>query len=138
MIVRRGVVLLSLIFWLCVGVRAVAEVAPLAIPAPPALAAKSYLLVDYNTGKIIAEKNPDMRLEPASLTKMMTAYIVSFQIRHGGLKPDDLVPISSKAHKTIGSRTFVEPGSQVTVRDLMYGLVVQSCLLYTSPSPRDS
>ncbi len=102
------------------------QVAPLPIPAPPGLAAKSYLVIDYHTGKIIAEKNPDEKLEPASLTKMMTAYIVSFQLTHSDLSPDDLVPISSNAHKTIGSRTFLEPGSQVTVRDLMYGLVVQS------------
>ncbi|OED43658.1 hypothetical protein AB833_03335 [Chromatiales bacterium (ex Bugula neritina AB1)] len=124
---RRCVVLFSITLLLFLSnAREASEIAPLAIPAPPGLAAKSYLLVDYNTGKIIAEKEPDLRLEPASLTKMMTAYIVSFQIRHGGLKPDDLVLISSNAHKTIGSRTFVEPGSRVTVRDLMYGLVVQS------------
>lgn len=102
------------------------NVAPLAIPAPPGLAAKSYLLMDYNTGVVIAEKNADLRLEPASLTKMMTAYIVSFQLTHSDLSPDDLVTVSAKAHKTIGSRTFLEPASQVTVRDLMYGLVVQS------------
>ncbi len=126
MIGRRSAVLFGVFLLLFTGRVAFADVAPLAIPAPPGLAAKSYLLVDYNTGKIIAEKNPDLPLEPASLTKMMTAYIVSFQIRHGGLKPDDLVPISSNAHSAIGSRTFLEPGSQVTVRDLMYGLVVQS------------
>lgn len=102
------------------------NVAPLPIPAPPGLAAKSYLLVDYHTGRVIAESNADMRLEPASLTKMMTAYIVSFQLTHSDLSPDDLVPVSHNAHKTIGSRSFLEPGSQVTVRDLMYGLVVQS------------
>ena len=102
------------------------QVAPLPVPAAPGLAAKSYLVIDYHTGKIIAEKNADLRLEPASLTKMMTAYIVSFQLTHSDLSPEDLVVISSKAHKTIGSRTFLEPGSQVTVRDLMYGLVVQS------------
>ncbi len=102
------------------------QVAPLPIPAPPGLAAKSYLLVDFHTGKVIAEKNADLRLEPASLTKMMTAYIVSFQLTHSDLRPEDLVPVSARAHKAIGSRTFLEPGSQVTVRDLMYGLVVQS------------
>lgn len=99
---------------------------PLPVPAPPGLAAKSYLVVDYHTGRVIAEKNSDLRLEPASLTKMMTAYIVSYQLKQGVIGADDLVPVSDKAHKAIGSRTFLEPGSQVTIRDLMYGLVVQS------------
>jgi len=103
-----------------------AQNAPLAVPAPPGLAAKSYLLVDYHTGAVIAEKDADERLEPASLTKMMTAYIVSHQIKYAGLSPDERVPISEKAYRSIGSRTFLEIGSQVTIRDLMYGLVVQS------------
>ncbi len=121
---RAAVLLLVSTLFLFSSVMAQNE--PLPVPAPPGLAAKSYLLVDFHTGKVIAEKDADLRLEPASLTKMMTAYIVSFQIRHGGLKPDDLVPISHNAYKAIGSRTFLEAGSQVTVRDLMYGLVVQS------------
>lgn len=125
--IRTFLYLLSVLsLLLSTSIKADQVVAPLPIPAPPGLAAKSYLLVDYHTGKVIAEKNADLRLEPASLTKMMTAYIVSFQLTHSDLSPEDLVPISAKAHKTIGSRTFLEPGSQVTVRDLMYGLVVQS------------
>lgn len=124
--IRTFLLLLSVLSLLLSNSIMAEQVAPLPIPAPPGLAAKSYLLVDYHTGKVIAEKNADLRLEPASLTKMMTAYIVSFQLTHSDLSPEDLVPISNKAHKTIGSRTFLEPGSQVTVRDLMYGLVVQS------------
>ena len=96
------------------------------IPAAPGLAAESYLLIDYNTGKVIAESNSSKRLPPASLTKMMTAYLVSSEMKFRNLKPDDMVPVSDKAHKAIGSRTFLEPGSLVSVRDLMYGLVVQS------------
>ena len=99
---------------------------PLPVPAPPGLAAKSYLVVDYHTGRVIAEKNSSMRLEPASLTKMMTAYIVWYQLKQAVLTADELVPISRKAQSTIGSRMFIEAGSQVTVRDLVYGLVVQS------------
>lgn len=118
---------ITLVLLLCFAGLGNAQVdAPLAIPAPPGLAAKSYLLVDYNTGRVIAEKEPDLRLEPASLTKMMTAYIVSFKLKRGELTADDLVPVSTNAHAAIGSRTFIEPGSQVSVRDLMYGLVVQS------------
>lgn len=122
---------ISLLFAIAFSTLAVAQdssplSAALPVPAPPGLAAKSYLLIDYHTGRIIAEKNPDLKLPPASLTKMMTAYIVSFQLGRGDLSPDDLVPVSKNAHSAIGSRTFLEPGSQVTVRDLMYGLVVQS------------
>ena len=124
---------------LCVGLlhtayaqsSAVSAVAPsvsraVPIPAAPGLAAESYLLLDYNTGKVIVEHNSNARLEPASLTKMMTAYIVSSEIKFRGLKPEDLVLISSKARNTIGSRSFLEEGSEVSIRDLMYGLVVQS------------
>jgi len=100
--------------------------AAMPIPAPPGLAAKSYLLIDYNTGKVIAEHNSNERLPPASLTKMMTAYLVSSEMKFRSLRPDDMVPVSHNAHKAIGSRSFLEPGSMVSVRDLMYGLVVQS------------
>jgi len=103
-----------------------ASTAAMPIPAPPGLAAKSYLLIDYNTGKVIAEHNSGERLPPASLTKMMTAYLVSSEMKFRSLRPDDMVPISHNAHKAIGSRSFLEPGSMVSVRDLMYGLVVQS------------
>ena len=96
------------------------------IPAAPGLAAKSYILIDFNTGKVIAEHNSTDRLEPASLTKVMTAYLVSSEIKFRGLSPEEMVPISSKAQAAIGSRSFIEAGTTVSVRDLMYGLVVQS------------
>ncbi len=96
------------------------------IPAPPGLAAKSYLLIDYQTGKVIAEHNSNERLEPASLTKLMTAYLVSSEIKFRGLKPDTMVPVSHNAFKAPGSRMFLEMRDPVSIRDLMYGLVVQS------------
>ena len=126
MIVRRIQFVLVFLLLLCVHAVVHGQVKPLPIPAPPALAAKSYLLLDYDTGTVITEKNPDEQLEPASLTKMMTAYIVSFQLKHGDLSPEDMVHVSRNAHKTKGSRTFLEPESMVSVRDLMFGLVVQS------------
>ncbi len=126
MIVRQLQTGLFLLCCLCLHTIALAEVKPLPIPAPPALAAKSYLLLDYDTGTVITQKNPDEKLEPASLTKMMTAYIVSFQLIHGDLSPDDMVHVSRTAHGMKGSRTFLEPESMVSIRDLMYGLVVQS------------
>ena len=87
MIVRRLQSVLLFLLLLCVHAVVHGQVKPLPIPAPPALAAKSYLLLDYDTGTVITEKNPDEQLEPASLTKMMTAYIVSFQLKHGDLSP---------------------------------------------------
>ena len=84
----------------------IAGSAAMPIPAPPGLAAESYLLVDYNTGKIIAQKDPDKRLEPASLTKMMTAYLVSSEIKFRGLKVDDLVPIVIRLIKRLDQRRF--------------------------------
>ncbi len=118
--------LLRLFILLCVVSPMTAFAQALPIPAPPQLAATSYLLMDYDTGTVITEKDPDKRVEPASLTKMMTAYLVLGAIAQQGVKPDDLVFVSRNAHAAIGSRTFLEPESQVTVRDLMYGLVVQS------------
>lgn len=100
--------------------------AALPIPAPPGLAAESYILIDYHTGKVIAEHDSGKHLEPASLTKIMTAYLVSSEIKFRGLSPEEMVPVSSKARNVIGSRSFLEEGSLVSVRDLMYGLVVQS------------
>ena len=114
------------LYCLCGQTMVMAEVKPLPIPSPPMLAAESYLLLDYDTGTVITKKNADQPQEPASLTKLMTAYIVSFQLKHGGLSPDEMVQVSEYAHQTKGSRTFIEPGSTVSVRDLMYGLVVQS------------
>lgn len=103
-----------------------ARITAMPIPAPPGLAAESYILIDYHTGKVIAEHNSNERLEPASLTKIMTAYLVSSEIKFRGLSPEEMVPVSSKARNVIGSRSFLEEGSLVSVRDLMYGLVVQS------------
>ncbi len=120
---KRIIILLSLMI---TGLAFAQTGEPLPVPAPPGLGAKSYLVVDFHTGRVIAEKNPDMRLEPASLTKMMTAYIVSYQLKQGVISADDFAPVSNYAHSAIGSRTFLEPGSQVTIRNLMYGLVVQS------------
>ncbi len=100
--------------------------AAMPIPAPPGLAADSYILIDYRTGKVIAEHDSGKRVEPASLTKMMTFYLVSAEIKFRGLSPEEMVPVSNNAHKAIGSRSFLEPGSLVSVRDLMYGMVVQS------------
>lgn len=93
---------------------------------PPALAARAWLLVDHATGQTLAAQNADQKVEPASLTKMMTSYVVYGALRDGKLKRDQLVPISEKAWKAIGSRMFVDPKSVVTVDQLIHGMVIQS------------
>ncbi len=96
------------------------------IPAAPQLAASSYLLIDANSGKILAEKNADQALPPASITKLMTSYIVSSEIERGAIALTDLVPISVTAWKKGGSKMFVREGTQVPVIDLMRGMIIQS------------
>src|SRR6185312_10502674 len=99
-----------------------------AVPAPPApdLDAGSYILIDYQSGNVIAQKNADERMEPASLTKLITAYVVFAALKEGRLKLDDPVTISEDAWRTGGSRTFLKVGSQVPVIDLIKGMIVQS------------
>ncbi len=99
---------------------------PTIIPAPPQLAATGYILIDADTGKVIVEKNADESLPPASLTKMMTAYIVSQEVKRGSLNEEDMVNISVKAWRMGGSKMFIREGTQVSVRDLLLGVIVQS------------
>ncbi len=101
-----------------------AAVAP--VPPPPTLAAKSYLLMDFNSGRILASKEADQRVEPASITKIMTAYVVYKEIESGHLQLHDPVTISKKAWQMGGSKMFIDVGKQVTVDDLLKGLVIQS------------
>jgi D-alanyl-D-alanine carboxypeptidase (penicillin-binding protein 5/6) len=96
------------------------------IPAPPQLAATAYFLMDTNTGGVLVEKNADMQLPPASMTKMMTSYIVSSEIERGSINPDDLVTISVKAWKKGGSKMFIREGTRVSVKDLLRGVIIQS------------
>jgi D-alanyl-D-alanine carboxypeptidase (penicillin-binding protein 5/6) len=96
------------------------------IPDPPQLDVKGYLLVDHNSGMVLAASNADERLEPASLTKITTAYVVFRELAKGSLSLDDQVLISEKAWRTEGSRMFVDLGKQVAVRDLLRGVIIQS------------
>ncbi|MCH7880743.1 MAG: D-alanyl-D-alanine carboxypeptidase [Proteobacteria bacterium] len=99
---------------------------PKPIPNPPALKAESFYLLDFDSGRVLAEKNPDKRLEPASITKLMTAYLVDKAIADGDITLDDMVLISEKAWRMQGSKMFVEVDKRVSVRDLMQGLIIQS------------
>lgn len=96
------------------------------IPAPPQIAAKAYLLLDAHSGKVLVQENADLRLPPASLTKMMTSYIASHEIDKGNIKMDEQVRVSVKAWKTEGSRMFIKEGTFVSVEDLLRGIIIQS------------
>ncbi len=96
------------------------------VPAPPIIGAKSYLIVDAQTGHELASLDPDMALAPASLTKIMTTYVVFAALEQGQIRLEDEVTISEKAWRTPGSRMFVEVGKRVTIEDLLLGLIVQS------------
>jgi D-alanyl-D-alanine carboxypeptidase (penicillin-binding protein 5/6) len=96
------------------------------IPNPPAVTARSYLLLDHFSGRVLAQNNADERAEPASLTKLMTAYVVFHALAEGRLKLTDMVTISEHAWRAQGSRTFVQVGTQIPVDILMKGMIVQS------------
>ena len=96
------------------------------IPAAPKLQASGYLLVDATNGEILVEHNAEEALPPASLTKMMTAYIAEREITEGRISFDDQVPVSVKAWKTGGSRMFIREGTEVRLEDLLRGIIIQS------------
>jgi len=103
-----------------------AYAAQMPAPAAPIIGAKSYLVIDSRTGHEIAALDPDLPLAPASLTKIMTSYVVSSALKQGQISLDEEVTISEKAWRTEGSRMFVEVGTRVLVKDLMLGMIVQS------------
>jgi serine-type D-Ala-D-Ala carboxypeptidase (penicillin-binding protein 5/6) len=96
------------------------------IPSPPPVDARAYLLLDAASGIVLAEHNADARMEPASLTKLMTCYLVFQALKSGTLKSSELVTISEHAWRAEGSRTFVQVGSQVPADMLIKGMIVQS------------
>ncbi len=93
---------------------------------PPDIAARSWFLFDVTTNTVLYSQTPDERVEPASLTKLMTAYVVFEALRDGTLKPDARPPVSNRAYKSAGSRMFVDPRSPATVDELLHGLIIQS------------
>jgi D-alanyl-D-alanine carboxypeptidase (penicillin-binding protein 5/6) len=95
-------------------------------PTPPTVAAKSYLLYDFQSNQALVAHNADERIEPASLTKLMTAYVVFDALKQKTLKLDQIVPVSQRAWKAEGSRMFIEPRMPVTVDELLHGVIVQS------------
>ncbi|NCF51015.1 serine-type D-Ala-D-Ala carboxypeptidase [Gammaproteobacteria bacterium] len=96
------------------------------VPAPPIIGATSYLVIDSKTGESLAALEPDKPVAPASLTKLMTAYVAFRALREEQIRLEDEVTVSEKAWRTPGSRMFIEVGKRVSVRDLMLGMIVQS------------
>jgi len=123
MILKKFSVLLFVSFLIAT---ARAEDAEITTPAAPTIAASGYILMNHNTGMVLAENNADVKLAPASLTKIMSVYVVFREIANGHLHLDDLVTISQKAWQTPGSRMFIEVGNQVKVEDLLKGVIIQS------------
>ena len=96
------------------------------IPDPPSISSSNYILIDANTNRVLAEMNPDEEIEPASITKIMTGYVVSDQIQDGFITLDDEVLISENCWRKKGYRMFIEEGSRVVLLDLIKGMVIQS------------
>src|SRR6202167_5841403 len=103
-----------------------APAASTTIPTAPQVDARAYIVIDFRTDKILASKDAVARMEPASLTKLMTSYIVFQELAAGKLKLDAQVTVSEHAWRSEGSRTFIELGKPVSVQDLILGMIVQS------------
>jgi D-alanyl-D-alanine carboxypeptidase (penicillin-binding protein 5/6) len=112
-----------LLLWTAAASAAQAQ-APL--PSPPTIGGSGHLLIDHHSGRVLAESNADTRLEPASLTKIMTAHVVFSELQKGNIRLEDQVTVSNKAWKTPGSRMFIEVNKQVSVEDLLKGMIIQS------------
>ena len=97
-----------------------------ALPPPPPLAAKSWVLMDVTSGAVLVNHDGSVRLPPASLTKLMTSHVAALELQRGRLKEDDLVLVSEKAWRMGGSKMFIKVGNQVAVKDLLRGIIVQS------------
>ena len=104
----------------------VSSIAQMPTPAAPIIGAKSYLVIDSKTGHEIAAFNKDQPLAPASLTKIMTTYVVFKALKQGQITLEEEVTVSEKAWRTEGSRMFIEVGKRVKVQDLLFGIIVQS------------
>ena len=118
--------LLLVLLWLNAGGAALAQTAALAVPPPPQVPVRGYVLMDYQSGNLLANSKGDERMEPASITKLMTGYVIYRALQSGKIHLNDQVTISEKAWRTGGSKMFVKLGSQVSVEDLLLGMVVQS------------
>jgi D-alanyl-D-alanine carboxypeptidase (penicillin-binding protein 5/6) len=118
---------LALVFLLTGSFGAAAQTPPGALSVePPAIAARAYLLMDFYSGQTLLERNAQERIEPASLTKLMTAYLTFTALRQRRLSPYQILPVSERAWRAEGSRMFIQPGRPVSVDELVRGMIVQS------------
>ena len=95
-------------------------------PAHPKVEAKAFVLRDFHSNQVLVSQNPDQKVDPASLTKLMTAYLTFRALKENKLAEDQIVPVSQRAWKAIGSRMFIEPKTPVRVGELMRGMIIQS------------
>ncbi|HQA25501.1 MAG TPA: D-alanyl-D-alanine carboxypeptidase family protein, partial [Candidatus Competibacteraceae bacterium] len=122
----RPISLLWLLIFAVLNSGWVAAGAAETIPPPPQLPVRAYVLMDYQSGNLLANLKGDERMEPASITKLMAGYVIYKALKTGKIHADDKVTITERAWKTSGSRMYVKVGSQVPVEDLLMGMVVQS------------
>ena len=115
--------LLAVLFCLAASFASAQQQAPLPVPPPPTIAAKTWVLYDFQADQTIAGQGANDRIEPASLTKLMTAYLSYEAIRQKRIALDQVVPVSPRAWKAEGSRMFIEPNKPVTVDELIHGMI---------------
>jgi D-alanyl-D-alanine carboxypeptidase (penicillin-binding protein 5/6) len=118
-----------MVLLLLIPAAVIAQVPPppgMPTPAAPQLGASSYILMDFNSGEVLVEHDADSPVEMASLTKLMTSYVVFKELDSGDISIEDVVTISENAWRAVGSRMFLEPKMQVTVEELLRGLIIQS------------
>ena len=116
----------KLIYFLLIAPFCIDLIAQSLVPKAPKLNLSSYILIEANTNTVIAEFNSDNQIAPASMTKVMSGYVIADQIANGSISLDDKVLISEKAWKTGGSKMFIEAGKRVSVKDLLSGIIIQS------------
>lgn len=116
----------AFLFFILIASYLPVQVSASLIPAAPKISADAYLLIDHHSGHVLTGQNINDRIEPASMTKLMTAYVVMHEIRSGNIKLEDEVVVSEKAWRMGGSRMFIEVNSRVRVKELMLGMIVQS------------
>ncbi len=115
-----------LLLLLCSSFASLLPAAALPMPAPPKIGASAYYLMDFHSGRVLASAKEKARVAPASLTKMMTAYVIFSELGQGNISLSDAVPVSEKAWRMGGSRMFIEVGKRVPVEQLLKGVIIQS------------
>ena len=117
---------LLLLLSLALAHPAAAQTQPIPTPAPPALGAESYILMDFHSGRVLVDEQSDLQRDPASLTKVMTAFVTFSELKAGNMTLDEQVLVSERAWRAPGSRMFIEVGDRVSVENLLRGMIIQS------------